>query len=422
LPPGRSRSGRSFPATWVRAAADGRNGAQARSKRDRRRLPGDGVFPTPFESSVRAIADLRPDGLLGQGRRTAAPRSRASSTSAGKRQTTARHTFSEALRFDPAISLPEGTSSRPGSQSRVRGRPPSRPKVKPKAPEAAAPVAAPEGRRGRRRHFAKSVDGHGARGKCSPDAPDCGSRQEHRRGMRNGQRLPLRILQRRVGCTTEGPSRKTKYKKKLVRDLGPSKTSSTCRPAEGRVLQADYLRLLAGQWHVLRAGAADDPSWARRDNVRAGLAVCHQPPAHLVRAARSMDSFRYRRSASATAFGGGPTTPSGAAFHSHPTWGSAGLRSGTGSEPFARPGLRAPYFVASFGFAQVDTGVDVVVIETMQKGSLTAWTRSALRSPSGGLGFLPTRLGHNNGLRVSRSAGKGCSPTAGTVIPRSRLG
>jgi hypothetical protein len=148
----------------------------------------------------------------------------------------------------------------------------------------------------------------------------------------------------------------------------------------------------------------------QEDNVRAGLAVATNRL--LISYERALDDSFAIGGRIGYAFGGGPTTPSGAAFI--PIHVEARASLWTGSEPFARPGLR-PYFVASFGFAQVDTGVDVVVIETMQKGSLTAWTRSGSAFASGGLGFLYA-LGHNTGF-VFEIRGQRMFPNAGTVIP-----
>jgi hypothetical protein len=117
------------------------------------------------------------------------------------------------------------------------------------------------------------------------------------------------------------------------------------------------------------------------------------------------------------AFGGGPDSRSGAPFFPYHLEGRASLW--IGSDPFIQTGVR-PYFVASFGFAQVDVGVNVPLVmldasNNETPGSLVAWKRSGSVFGSGGFGILYA-LGRNTGflgeIRVQRMF-----PTVGTIVP-----
>ena len=119
------------------------------------------------------------------------------------------------------------------------------------------------------------------------------------------------------------------------------------------------------------------------------------------------------------AFGGGPDSRSGSPFL--PVHVEARVSLFFGSEPFIRTGFR-PYLVASFGVAQIDASVPVVVVEQdpqtgaqTQTGTLIAWKRTGALFGSGGLGMLYA-LGRNTGFFVD-VRGQRMFPNLGTAIP-----
>jgi hypothetical protein len=297
--------------------------------------------------------------------------------------------FLEALRFDPSIELPKDLVTPETKVAFAAAA--EQAKSEAKAPDAASvPAPPPEAPRAKKSPPKPVDDDKNAVGVCGMDS-DCPT------GFCSAGR-----------CTTEAPTRKSKYKKNWfglwgqqdivflsgAKDVCLKQNTYACMQGNGTYYAPGQPTTIAGE----------------QDQVKPGFAVATNRL--LIAYDRAVDDSFTIGGRLGYAFGGGPTTPSGASFLPIHVEVRASLW--TGTEPFGRTGLR-PYFVASFGVAQVDTGVNVVVVETMQTGTLTAWNRSGAVFASGGLGFLYA-LGRNTGF-VFEVRGQRMFPNAGTVIP-----
>jgi hypothetical protein len=316
--------------------------------------------------------------------------------------------FVEALRADPAADLPKEltTPDTKAAFAAAAEQTKNERKNDRKATEAAPSAVARETPRPKKTVSRSSDDV--ARGKCSPDDPDCKDRDKIDPDTCGADSDCPSGFCSAGRCASERPVPRAKFKKNWF-GIAVQQDIVFLTSAKDVCLKGTVYACLQGNGAYYPTGQTTTLPGVQ-DEVKPGLNVATTRV--LISYDRPLDESFSVGARLGYAFGAGPASPTGASFV--PVHLEARAALWLGSEPFTRIGIR-PYFVASFGFAQVDSGASVQVVETRQTGTLTAWRRAGSWFASGGLGFLYA-LGRNTGF-VVEVRGQRMFPTSGWVIP-----